>query len=77
MELDRWSAANENSSDSWRQLIWLTISTNLKSATEIFFYAKHVITIHEERQVLSIYTQRSPHAYINTQVCWTETLLIR
>lgn len=55
MELDRWSAANENLSDSWKQLIWLTISTHLKSAIEIFFYAKHVITIHEERQALSLY----------------------
>lgn len=30
MEPDRWSPANKNSSDSWKQLIWLTISTNLK-----------------------------------------------
>lgn len=54
MELDRWSSANKNSSDSWKQLIWLTISTNFKSATEIFFYAKYVITIHGERQLFCI-----------------------
>lgn len=55
MELDRWSSANKNSSDSWKQLIWLTISTNLRRAIEIFFYAKHVVTIHGERQMFSVY----------------------
>lgn len=64
MELDRWSSANKNSSDSWKQLIWLTISTNLNSAIEIFFYAKHVVIIHRERQVFGIYT----HIKVNTDI---------
>lgn len=59
MELDRCSSANKNSSDSWKQLIWLTISTNLKSAIEIFFHAKRGLSERRERQVFCIYTART------------------
>ncbi len=63
MERDRWSSTNKNSSDSWKQLIWLTISTNLKSAIEIFLYAKHAITI-QGVQYICIY--KDHHVYTLT-----------
>lgn len=63
MELDRWRSANKNSSDSWKQLIWLTISTNLKSAIEIFLYAERAATIHG---VQYICMQKYHHMYTQT-----------
>lgn len=72
MEPGRWSSANKNSSDSWKQLIWLTISTNFKSAIEIFFYAKHVVTIRDV-QYISMYIDHQTHKNTAKMDIWQRT----
>lgn len=69
MELYRWSAPNENSCDSWKQLVWLTINANLKLTTEMFFCAKHVISIlYIKKDKCSAYMHVYTHIKVTTHI---------
>lgn len=67
VEMDRFRSANENLCDSWKQLVWLTSSENLKLPVVIYCCKTwHYITL-GWTGVLNIYIERSAGQNVCTQ----------